>query len=391
MNYKKIIPIIVGILLLLAIALGIIQRKNSPELDSVSTKPTQSLSQTVGKTLSEYYETGQEIKKDSPAPATTFLAGGDISLSRNIALSIDKAKDTNFPFRNIEKLLSSTDFNFANLETPFSSSDAYTAKNTLVFNAPKKNVEGLVKNNFKIVNLANNHALDQGYAGVKTTKEWLTQNNILSVGTGVDLASAWEPEIVTSNGIRIGFIGASYSSVNDGGKVTNNYVARMDDSKRLDTAIRTLRATGVDYIVVTMHGGTEYTRTPNAIQKEFAHTAVDLGADMVIGAHPHWVQTIEKYKGNYIFYSLGNFVFDQNWSKETTEGLLLKISLEKEGQAPGSVTGNPLQGNPTPAHLTQIELLPIIIEGNSSPRLATTSESTAILKQIKIDTTVLYP
>ena len=78
-----------------------------------------------------------------------------------------------------------------------------------------------------------------------------------------------------------------------------------------------------------MHAGTEYTRTPMPQQITFAHAAIDDGADIVIGAHPHWVQTIEKYKGKYIFYSLGNFIFDQAWSQETMEGLTLKITVSK--------------------------------------------------------------
>jgi poly-gamma-glutamate synthesis protein (capsule biosynthesis protein) len=92
------------------------------------------------------------------------------------------------------------------------------------------------------------------------------------------------------------------------------------------------------FIVVTMHAGKEYTRDPNKSQKQFAHTAIDAGADMVIGAHPHWIQTIERYcpdtpddgpcvNPHYIFYSLGNFIFDQAWSRETKEGMMLAITF----------------------------------------------------------------
>ena len=86
-----------------------------------------------------------------------------------------------------------------------------------------------------------------------------------------------------------------------------------------------------DIIIVSMHAGDEYEPLPNDSQMAFAHAAIDAGAEMVIGHHPHVVQTMEIYKGKYIFYSLGNFIFDQMWSRETREGLLIKAAFTKEG------------------------------------------------------------
>ena len=133
-------------------------------------------------------------------------------------------------------------------------------------------------------------------------------------------------------------MGASYASVNDNGTTQTPYVARTYDIARLQQSVTTAK-TLCHFIIVTMHAGQEYKRQPNQFQREFAHAAVDAGADMVIGAHPHWIQTIERYCPNsstetticenprYIFYSLGNFIFDQEWSQDTKEGLMLAISL----------------------------------------------------------------
>jgi poly-gamma-glutamate synthesis protein (capsule biosynthesis protein) len=105
---------------------------------------------------------------------------------------------------------------------------------------------------------------------------------------------------------------------------------------------------------------------------------------MVIGHHPHWIQTTEKYQGKYIFYSLGNFIFDQMWSQDTKEGLALKITISK--------TPTPsLQGTPIPARLETIELVPVIIENYSTPRLANEVESLKILKKIELETKILKP
>ena len=119
-----------------------------------------------------------------------------------------------------------------------------------------------------------------------------------------------------------------------------------------------------------MHAGTEYTRKPNQRQIDFARAAIDAGADIVIGHHPHWIQDIEIYQGKPIFYSLGNFVFDQMWSQETREGLIVKIQISN-------------------AKVQKAELMPIIIDNYCCPRLADEEEKVKILKKIGIETDIM--
>ncbi len=348
--------------------------------------------------LEDYYKTGQDLAQKDGISQVTFLAVGDIMLSRNVAGTIAKnGKDGNYPFRNTADLLSSTDFNFGNLESPFSGNDSYNPTGSLVFNAPTWTLSGLLKNNFKVLNLANNHGFDQGLKGLLYTKKVLEEDSsITTVGVGNNLDEAWNGKVYTTNGIRIGFIGASYSTLNDGGKAINDNVARIENTQRLKQSINDLK-TRSDFIVVTMHAGTEYVRTPNQSQIDFAHAAIDAGADIIIGAHPHWIQTIETYKGKQIFYSLGNFIFDQEWSQDTKEGLTLKITLSKTGgcsdsnSTPGAACGSDVQGNRVTASIKQIELIPIIIENYSTPRLATEVEKQKILKKIDVTTNVITP
>jgi gamma-polyglutamate biosynthesis protein CapA len=310
---------------------------------------------------------------DTPAESkATFLAVGDIMLSRGVARTIDAAGGSHAPFSQMEELFRSTDFNFGNLESPVSGKDHREGRG-LVFNARRSDIEGLVKNNFKIVNLANNHALDQGVEGLNFTRSFLTQKGIEYLGVGDDRSDAWQPRIVTANGIRIGFVGASYASINDGGVVTNEHVARIEDVTRLRESIGQLKSNS-DYIVVTMHAGTEYVRRPDRSQIDFAHAAVDAGADMVIGAHPHWIQPFEQYRGKYIFYSLGNFIFDQR-QPGTTEGLALRISV--------------VNTRGRDARLEKIELLPVVIERFGIPRRATEAESMNILRKSGITERIL--
>ena len=320
----------------------------------------------------------QEVVSQNQSEArATFGVVGDIMLSRNVAAKIKKANNPLLPFSNMKDVLQANDFNFGNLESPFSGKDTFPNTGSLVFNVPRQNVKGLVENKFKMISLANNHALDQGAKALAYTRTFLGQNNIKAIGAGSNLDEAWKAEVMAANGIKIGFIAVSYASINDNGKTTNQLVARLEDTKRLKSAIISARQQS-DFVVVSMHAGTEYKYKPNEAQTKFARAAIDLGADMVVGAHPHWVQTIEKYQGKYIFYSLGNFIFDQEWSRETKEGLMLNITLAQAGKNGVMQT-----------RLDQIELLPVVIENYSTPRLATEKEANVILKHIGIKDRIL--
>ncbi len=402
MNWDKILKIALPIIFVLAAALGFYQWRFNP--DTLTQGKLQSQS-SGSESLEDYYKTGQDLTKDkTQATDVTFLAVGDIMLSRNVAGTMAKnGKDPLFPFRKLDSLLSSTDFNFGNLESPYSGRDDYNPTGSLVFNAPTWTIGGLSQYNFKILNLANNHGMDQGAEGLKYTKKYLADNYLKGIGVGNNLEEAWQGDIFSTKGVSVGFIGASFSTLNDGGVATNNLVARIEDKARLKKSIEAMKSK-VDFVVVTMHAGTEYTRTPNQDQTDFAHAAIDDGADIVIGAHPHWIQTSENYKGKYIFYSLGNFVFDQMWSQETKEGLALKITVSKQGTcAPVSGSGyspskqqtvacsDDVQGTRIGAGLKQIELIPVIIENYSTPRLATEEEKQIIFKKIGATTSVITP
>ncbi len=406
---KKYWVYIVGIIFALAAALGILQSRHDP-YSGYPNKPIGTAPQE--KDLKAYYQQSKDIQTQQTDETTvTFFAVGDIMLSRNVAASMEKTNDYSLPFSNTKNLFSAADFAFGNLESPFYPISGNCADqghigivggNSLVFGAPCYAAVGLNNNKFKVLSLANNHAFDQGLKGM----EW-TQSLVRGIGVGKNLDEAWAPAVIDEKNIKICFIAASYASINDNGKTTNEYVARIGDLDRLKSGISYLKST-CDFIVASMHAGTEYTRKPNAAQTAFAHAAIDYGADMVIGHHPHWIQTIERYCPNsateldspspgegrgrgerlcpnpkYIFYSLGNFIFDQMWSQDTKEGLTLKIQISK------SKAQNELQGPKVPASLDSIELVPIIIENYSTPRPATPEETKKILDKIGETNTIL--
>ena len=349
---------------------------------------------------------GNSPVKIKPAEEIQIVLVGDIMLSRNVALAIENANDPQLPFRGVANLLTTSDFNFGNLESPFTptTSQPIVGGHSLVFSAPSENIKGLVNNGFRVLSLANNHALDRGLKTILSTKQLLADNGIVGIGVGENLEAAWNHAAIELKGTKLCFLATSYASINDGGKTKNNYVARIDDLDTLQAKISDLKFK-CNLIIANMHAGTEYTRKPNQSQITFAHAAIDAGADLVVGTHPHWVQTIEKYNGKYIFYSLGNFIFDQMWSQDTKEGLVLKIQISKtechhelisESNKIDSSSDartkclDDLKGPRVAATLDSIELIPIIIENYFTPRLATEEETKKILEKIDIKEAVLH-
>ena len=284
--------------------------------------------------------------------------------------AIEAAGDPELPFRGMADHFTTVDFTFANLEFPFAKEIRVPVRGN-IFNAPQAWVAGLVKHRFQVLNLANNHAMDQGLGGLLETIELLQNNHLTSFGAGKSEKQAWAPALVEIQGIRIGFVGAGYASVNDSGKTWLPHVARIEEKHRLKAAIDDLK-TRSDFIVATMHAGIEYVPVSFGPQQLFAKAALDFGADIVIGAHPHVVQPAEERDGRYIFYSLGNFIFDQT-DRHTDEGAALDITLTRQGDA---------------VRLTRLEVLPVAIE-DGTPRLAAPAQAAGVLERMKLPRALL--
>lgn len=306
-----------------------------------------------------------------PPHFVTIVAVGDIMLSRSVAANMRAAGDGALPFRNVAGLLASSDFNFGNLESPFappagSDWDGVIGGRALVFGAPNKAVDGLARFNFRILSMANNHALDQGADGLAHTLQILAAHGIQTAGAGPNLDEAWQVRIVRQKGAEVGFLAVSYASLNYGTGERNDYVARIEDLDRLRTRVRAARSC-VRSLIVAMHAGDEYAFEPTKAQVDFAHAAIDAGADLVIGSHPHTLQPCERYKTGLIFYSLGNFVFDLE-PRPTRLGAALKIFLGENGAG-------------------WVEVLPVVIENSCCPRLARREEIPEALRHMRLRST----
>ncbi|MGH9665427.1 MAG: CapA family protein [Bryobacteraceae bacterium] len=261
----------------------------------------------------------RDVPFPAPLPITRLLFGGDVMLSRYVGAMARQRKDPAAPLRDLAPTLAAADIAFVNLEAPFSDRGR-VANSGMIFKAEPEMIEALRVAGIDVVSTANNHARDCGGHGVEFTLEWLRKNGIENAGTGADEEAAHAGTVLTRHGTRFGFLAYTYDQSNGNHRDVDPRVAVMDVGRmRADVAAMRRRA---DVAIVSMHAGIEYQAKPNAQQKEFARAAIDAGARLVVGHHPHVVEPVEEYRGGVIFYSLGNLVFDQYQRAETQRGLL---------------------------------------------------------------------
>ncbi len=258
-------------------------------------------------------------------PLVSIVAVGDIMMGNHTRYYIEKY-GVDYPFDSTKKVLSRAHITFGNLESPFTTTGkAFDKKFT--FKVPPSYAIGLVHAGFDVVTLANNHILDYGLEGLKNTLTVLDSIGLAYCGAGLTLEQAQQPAILERNGCRIAFLGFSMTFPEEfwatnltGG---TNYPINLKSSiERIDSL--------ADFTVVTFHWGAETRNYPKDYQKVFARMAIDYGADLVLGHHPHVLQGIEIYKNRLIAYSLGNFSFS-SYSRKATESIILKVYLTTKG------------------------------------------------------------
>lgn len=259
-----------------------------------------------------------------PLPATRLLFGGDVMLSRYVGRLARSQRDPALPFRALAPRLAAADIAFVNLESPFSDRGR-AAGTAMVFKADPEMIAGLRLAGVDVVSTANNHSRDCGEYGLEFTLGLLERNGILAAGTGRSEAAARRGVVLERNGVRFGFLAYTFDQLNGNHQAPDPRVAMLDAGRMREDVTRLRRS--ADVIVVSMHAGNEYHAKPSEEQVQFARAAIDAGARIVAGHHPHVVQPVERYGTGVIFYSLGNLVFDQFHRKDTQRGLLAEVTF----------------------------------------------------------------
>ena len=248
-----------------------------------------------------------------------MLFFGDMMLDRHVGERIKKY-GLDYIF---EKIASSTEKNFfsgselisCNLEGAVTNNGAhYNPIMSYDFAFAPGLINQLKNYNFNFFNLANNHFSDQGERGIIETRENLDKLGYNYVGCRDGKVDGRSSTVVALADKKIGIAGFSM-------------VYNKLDIVEAEKVVSDL-ASITDLVIVNMHWGAEYEHRQNKVQQNMAHILIDAGADIIIGHHPHVAQGIEEYKSKLIFYSLGNFVFDQYFSADTQEGLAVGVSVD---------------------------------------------------------------
>lgn len=286
---------------------------NSPPEDPARSEPPIAADKKSG-------EEPKENKNSQKDPRLEFLFFGDMMLDRNVGARI-KEKGLDHIFGGIatsgNELFRDKDIIGANLEGAVTEAGRhYPPHNSYDFAFAPELIKEVGAYGFNFFNIANNHLADQGEKGIRETRDKLSELGFDFVGCRDGKVSDCSLSSKKIKGQEVSFLGLSmvYSTF-----------------KHKKVADLVSRASSSDLVVANVHWGVEYEHKFNRVQRNFAHLLVDNGVDVVIGHHPHVVQGMEIYKNSPIFYSLGNFVFDQYFSRATQEGLAVALNF-KEGE-----------------------------------------------------------
>ncbi|QDX91251.1 CapA family protein [Brevibacillus laterosporus] len=259
----------------------------------------------------------------------TFV--GDIMMSGHVETLL-KDKGYDYAFKHVKDLFLADDYTIGNLETPITEKGTPAANKQFVYKSSPEAVTAMKASGIDLVNLANNHSMDQGEDGLLDTMYTLDKEKMEYVGAGVNADRAYSPVFVERNGVKMAFFGFSRVVPETSWYAGKNKVglAVMYDSKRAVEAVQAAKKKA-DLVIVIAHWGKEKVDFPVEHQKELAQALVNAGADLIVGGHPHVLQGFEQLNGKWIAYSMGNFIFTRATQPKTWETMVLQATLTKEG------------------------------------------------------------
>lgn len=291
--------------------------------------------------------TAVTVEKDPTSKLTVTLVG-DMMFGRNIEEVIIPNYGYEGLFSYTLPYLQESDYTTGNFESPIVIKDGYNQADKFIhLSAKPEAAKAIKKVGFDSVNLANNHLKDYGKQGLIDTLHTFAKNKVETVGAGRDSKEASKISYETVKGIKIATLGISdilpkeFSTKKD-----RSGILPADPDLFFPLVAKAKQNS--DLVIVHIHWGVEYDSGYHPRQKDIGHALVDAGADLVVGHHPHVLEPVEVYKNGVIFYSLGNFIFDQGWSR-TRESVLVQYKLLQDGQA--RIELNPMfirEGQPRP-------------------------------------------
>jgi poly-gamma-glutamate synthesis protein (capsule biosynthesis protein) len=283
---------------------------------------------------------------------------------------VDEQGNAEFLYDDVRELISSADVAVGTLNAALSDYAPHTGCiKTFVLVGGSTNADAMANAGFDVMSVATNHIKNCGLSACGDRAFWDTMENlervgIIPVGAGENIAEAMQPVVVEKNGIRFGFVSLGEIESRAFADENTPGIAPLPEDfaeaeENLRAAIAAAQRTS-DVVIAMPHWGSDYSDTPNYRQLFFDQVAVEAGADLVIGNHPHVIQGMREIEGVPVFYSLGSFIFDQDWSRETQQGIVVIVTF-------------------TGTELSSYEVIPVHIDGNGHVQVAESPEFEEIL------------
>lgn len=273
------------------------------------------------------FNTSSSVVNVEPKENVSVAVTGDVMFARKMpnVLGMDSS-----PFAGVSDVVSNVDLLLVNFENAATSS-GNAVKGDVPLSCDPSYVPLLKANNNTVASLANNHAFDYGIEGMKDTVKNLEDAGITPIGAGETEDEAHQAVVKEINGRKITIL--NYMDSNNFAEYSYDVMPYANGSTpgysaydSADAQKQIAEHNDSDMIIAYLHFGNEYSNSPNEDQVKIAHELIDYGADVVLGSHPHVTQGIEVYKGKPVFYSLGNFIFDQS-NTATHSAYFVKLDL----------------------------------------------------------------
>ncbi|MHA7962632.1 CapA family protein [Paenibacillus sp. CAU 1782] len=309
-------------------------------------------------TTPDGYSAGSGQAGVEPGDAVSLSFVGDV-LPGEYLTALMEQQGYDYPYRQALLYLSEPDIMAGNLEMPVTKRGTPIQNQPYVYKGSPDALPALRDAGFDVLSLATNHAMDQGVEGLLDTIKHLDEAGLGHMGTGNNDKEAFAPHIIETKGIKVAYIGLSHVIPLSSLKADRNTpgIAETYDTTRATAAIKSAKE-AADIVVVMVHWGKDGMDKPVDSQKSLAKAYIDAGADLIVGSHPHVLQGFEMYKGKWIAYSLGNFVFTAYPKDQLAETGVLDALCSKDGEC--SLTFNPMKvtvGQPTPMTGEEAETL----------------------------------
>ena len=265
----------------------------------------------------------------SVTSATSIIFTGDILLDRGVRKTIEHHGVTYLFDKRIDSVLKKADIVVGNLECPVTTIKAPMQKR-FIFRGEPQWLPVLKQHGFSHLNLANNHSVDQGRGGLMDTHENIIYAGMTPVGAGKNMKEAAEPVLLTELPRKVWLIASLHMALENYAYLPDKPSANQESTADIIKRIKAIKQKDPQAVViVSLHWGAEHTLKPVPSQRLEAHRLINAGADALICHHTHTLQTIEHYRGRDIYYSIGNFIFDQQ-KPLNSKACMVKVDINKD-------------------------------------------------------------